>query len=171
MSVIELRKVYNGGVLETVRLNELLRQLSGEDRRLTNIDIWNILEQRSFYAAAQFEKNLGDDEDPGRVGLPVAMASAHYPLVAPISQRIVYVDDVVVHEGYRGRGYGQLLTEALIVWARDRQAAFVDLTSAPNRVAANELYLKMGIRIRPDIATYSRHNSRGHCPCKQNLNL
>ena len=55
------------------------------------------------------------------------------------------IEDVVVGSGIRGQGIGKALMEYIIGFAR-RELAPVDLnlTSRPERVAANELYRKMG---------------------------
>jgi ribosomal protein S18 acetylase RimI-like enzyme len=60
-----------------------------------------------------------------------------------------WIEDVVVDEAWRGQGVGQALTSAAIQRAAERGAKAVDLTSRPNREAANRLYLKMGFQPRP----------------------
>lgn len=58
------------------------------------------------------------------------------------------IEDVVVDEVVRGRGVGELLTNAAIDRARGAGAKAVGLTSRPAREAANRLYLRMGFEIR-----------------------
>lgn len=55
------------------------------------------------------------------------------------------VEDVVVSSECRGQGLGKALMEHLIAYAR-KELGDVDLhlTSRPHRVAANELYQKLG---------------------------
>lgn len=60
-----------------------------------------------------------------------------------------WIEDVVVDEDWRGQGIGQALTLAAIQRADERGAKAVDLTSRPNREAANRLYIKMGFQPRP----------------------
>lgn len=57
------------------------------------------------------------------------------------------VEDVVVSSQYRGQGLGRLLMEHVIEYAR-KELKIVDihLTSRPHRVAANELYKKLGFQ-------------------------
>ncbi len=55
-----------------------------------------------------------------------------------------HIEDVVVDEQCRGRGLGSVLIQKLIERARARHAVSVSLTSKPSRVAANELYQKLG---------------------------
>jgi ribosomal protein S18 acetylase RimI-like enzyme len=58
------------------------------------------------------------------------------------------VEDVVVDTAARGRGIAALLiTEALRI-AREAGARTVDLTSRPDRVAANRLYERLGFQAR-----------------------
>jgi ribosomal protein S18 acetylase RimI-like enzyme len=58
------------------------------------------------------------------------------------------IEDVVVDERYRGCGIGASITARLIEKAKERQVAYVDLTSSPRRVAANALYRKLGFVAR-----------------------
>jgi ribosomal protein S18 acetylase RimI-like enzyme len=55
-----------------------------------------------------------------------------------------WIEDVVVDEGARGRGVGSALNRAALVRAREAGARTVDLTSRPNREAANRLYQRLG---------------------------
>ncbi len=54
------------------------------------------------------------------------------------------IEDVVVDEAYRGQGLGKRLMEELIEHAREKGVRTLDLTSRPERVAANELYKALG---------------------------
>jgi ribosomal protein S18 acetylase RimI-like enzyme len=56
--------------------------------------------------------------------------------------------DVVVDGQARGHGVGTALTEAAIDLARARGARTVDLTSNPDRHAANRMYEKLGFSRR-----------------------
>lgn len=58
------------------------------------------------------------------------------------------IEDVVVDEAARGRGVGSRLSEAAITWATDAGAKTVDLTSRPDRAAANRLYERLGFEKR-----------------------
>ena len=54
------------------------------------------------------------------------------------------IEDVVVDGRVRGKSLGIALVEHALGRARVRGAKTVDLTSRPDRVAANRLYLKVG---------------------------
>ena len=58
------------------------------------------------------------------------------------------IEDVVVDESARGKGVGELLTNAATERARNAGAKAVGLTSRPAREAANRLYLRLGFEVR-----------------------
>jgi ribosomal protein S18 acetylase RimI-like enzyme len=55
-----------------------------------------------------------------------------------------WIEDVVVDEAVRGRGVGAALTNAAVRLANQHGARTVDLTSRPDREAANRLYPRLG---------------------------
>ena len=55
-----------------------------------------------------------------------------------------WIEDVVVDENFRNKGLGKTLTEACLEKAREIGLKEVNLTSNPNRKAANSLYQSMG---------------------------
>lgn len=57
---------------------------------------------------------------------------------------VAHVDDVVVEEASRGKGYGRALMQHLIDRAREKSCYSMEFTSRPSREAANALYQKMG---------------------------
>jgi len=59
-----------------------------------------------------------------------------------------YVHDVVVDEAYRGKGIAERLNRRLIEEAQRLGMRHIDLTSGPEREAANRLYLKLGYERR-----------------------
>ncbi|MDO0929574.1 GNAT family N-acetyltransferase [Streptomyces sp. TG1A-8] len=58
------------------------------------------------------------------------------------------VEDVVVDSAARGQGVAGLLTQAALRLAREAGARTVDLTSRPDRAAANRLYERLGFQVR-----------------------
>jgi ribosomal protein S18 acetylase RimI-like enzyme len=102
---------------------------------------------------------------PGRAGLEAIVGNPNCALfVARIDGTIVgsltlamyplptcvkaWIDDVVVDESARGRGVGESLNRAALEEARRRGAKEVDLTSRPQRDAANRLYVRLGFAQR-----------------------
>jgi ribosomal protein S18 acetylase RimI-like enzyme len=59
-----------------------------------------------------------------------------------------WIEDVVVDVGARGRGVGDALNRFAIDHARRAGARTVDLTSRPDREAANRLYRRIGFEPR-----------------------
>ncbi|MDI9887269.1 GNAT family N-acetyltransferase [Streptomyces sp. HNM0645] len=58
------------------------------------------------------------------------------------------IEDVVVDGAARGRGVAGLLIQEALRIAREAGARTVDLTSRPDRAAANRLYERLGFRTR-----------------------
>ena len=59
-----------------------------------------------------------------------------------------HIEDVVVDETARGSGAGAALVQAALDRAFELGARTVDLTSRPDREAANRLYQRMGFETR-----------------------
>jgi ribosomal protein S18 acetylase RimI-like enzyme len=65
---------------------------------------------------------------------------------------------VVVDVSQRGKGVGRELMRFAIDFARLSGAKSIDLTSRPFRIAANQLYLKMGFEKREtNVYRYTIH--------------
>lgn len=60
----------------------------------------------------------------------------------------VWIEDVVTDQSVRGKGVGKALIEQAIVYAKQSGASKLDLTSSPERVAANKLYQKLNFEKR-----------------------
>lgn len=58
------------------------------------------------------------------------------------------IEDVVVDKSARGKGIGEKITIAAIEKAKELGIKKIDLTSNPNRVAANRLYQRLGFKQR-----------------------
>ena len=59
-----------------------------------------------------------------------------------------WIEDVVVDKSARGRGVAAALVQAAVDRSSEAGARTVDLTSRPDREAANRLYLRMGFEPR-----------------------
>jgi ribosomal protein S18 acetylase RimI-like enzyme len=82
-----------------------------------------------------------------------------FPIPTGLRARI---EDVVVDSRVRGRGVGAALTKEALRLAAERGAKSVDLTSNPSRVAANQLYKRLGFEMR-ETNSY-RYVIRGQTP-------
>ncbi|MDZ4709664.1 MAG: GNAT family N-acetyltransferase [Saprospiraceae bacterium] len=70
---------------------------------------------------------------------------AWYPI--PTGLRM-WIEDVVVDENYHGRHIGEELVFFAMKQARQLGGRILDLTSRPDRIAANKLYQKLGFEKR-----------------------
>lgn len=71
-----------------------------------------------------------------------------------------WIEDVVVDASCRGNGIASQLVNSAIDKAREIGAAHLNLTSRPSRVAANQLYPKLGFALR-DTNVYRLSLDRG----------
>ena len=70
-------------------------------------------------------------------------------VVFPIPTGVrAWIEDVVVTASARGQGVGALLTREAVRIAGEEGARTVDLTSRPDREAANRLYARLGFERR-----------------------
>ena len=64
------------------------------------------------------------------------------------SGRKVLIEDVVVDEAQRGKGFGRELMLFAIDYAKSLGSESIELTSRPSRISANQLYQSLGFVIR-----------------------
>ncbi|MDR2955384.1 MAG: GNAT family N-acetyltransferase [Prevotella sp.] len=62
---------------------------------------------------------------------------------SPIGAK-AWIEDVVIDDMYRGKGYGKSIVEYAIDYVRNSGIDFLMLTSNPTRIAANKLYQDLG---------------------------
>jgi ribosomal protein S18 acetylase RimI-like enzyme len=80
---------------------------------------------------------------------PTAIVGMLTMVIFQISSGLrVWIEDVVVDKAVRRQGIGEALNRTAIEQARAMGARTVDLTSRPERPAANELYRKIGFEMR-----------------------
>jgi ribosomal protein S18 acetylase RimI-like enzyme len=85
----------------------------------------------------------GDGEDGGAVVGMLTLAV----FMLPTGVR-AWIEDVVVDDASRGAGVASALVAAALERAQQQGARTVDLTSRPEREAANRLYLRLGFARR-----------------------
>ena len=66
-----------------------------------------------------------------------------------LSRRQAVVEDMIVDDSQRGKGYGKEILLDLMQWAKENGVEMIELTSGSHRVAANELYKKVGFQLHP----------------------
>ena len=81
--------------------------------------------------------------DGGRIVGMLTLAT----FVIPTGVR-AWIEDVVVDDSARGSGAGAALVEAALAHSAQAGARTVDLTSRPDREAANRLYRRLGFEER-----------------------
>jgi len=116
-------------------VNQLLPQLSGSAPPLSLVRLNEMIQSSSVHLYIARE----DQEVLGMLSLVL------FPI--PTGMR-AWVEDVVVDEKARGKGIGKALSEHALKEALRLGAMTVDLTSRPSRVAANELYKRVGFTKR-----------------------
>ena len=121
-------------------LNSLLPQLSTSLPPLTLTQLDHIIGSKNqiLLAAVENQKILG------------TLTLIHFALPTGYRARI---EDLVVDQSARGLGIGQKLIQRALRLVQNRGGGVINLTSNPNRQAANRLYKKLGF-IRLDTNVY-----------------
>ena len=70
-----------------------------------------------------------------------------------------WIEDVVVDDKYRGKGYGKMIVEYAINFIRHLDADSIALTTNASRVAANHLYPSLGFE-KYETNVYKIHTFR-----------
>lgn len=124
---------------ELDELQSLICQLDPDPRTISLADISSMLKQGELFLFV-----IRDDR---KFNMPIIGMASIIIYQIPTCKK-GYIEDVVVDQNYRGLGLGRQLTQKCIDTARENNAKYIDLTSNPSRVAANELYKKMGFERR-----------------------
>jgi len=117
-------------------MQSLLPELSSSAAPLNAYMLDDIVDSRS---TALFIARDADDKIVGSLTLAIFRV--------PTGVR-AWIEDVVVNDGARGAGVGSALVEAAVARANEAGARTVDLTSRPDREAANRLYQRLGFEQR-----------------------
>ncbi len=113
----------------------LIPQLTGEEQHPTKNDLEKIInaEMTYIYVASDKETIVG------------SLTLILYRIPTGLKGMI---EDVVVDNSARGNGVASMLINKAIEKAREVGAKKIELTSRPSRVAANNLYKKLGFELR-----------------------
>ena len=117
-------------------INYLLQEQSPGARHITTKDLREALQNQNYRLFGAFEERKF-----------IGMGSVFYQ--RNLARWIAEIHDVVVVEAHRGHGIGQELVKTLLedarTFAREKDVRIkLYLTSRPSRIAANNLYLKLG---------------------------
>ncbi|WP_182354954.1 GNAT family N-acetyltransferase [Flaviflexus huanghaiensis] len=132
---VELVRTATPEVIEAI--NELLPQLSSSASSLSDEQVDNFLLQDNVFLFV-----FRADESAPITGM-LTLAT----FTIPTGLR-AWIEDVVVAEAARGNGAGRALIDEAVAYAQHLGAKSVDLTSRPNREAANRLYARAGFEKR-----------------------
>ena len=113
------------------RLEELLNQLTPQPSLLSEQTLRAVLDDSASHLYLL--------EEESRVVGMLTLGIYHSPTGSK-----AWIEDVVVDDACRGRGYGRALVAHAIAEAKKAGVAQLMLTSNPLRVAANKLYQAMG---------------------------
>lgn len=133
--MIVFRKLVKDDRKSFREINRLLLQLSSSAKRLSYGNFQKIVRDKSnlFSVLCDEKKIIG-------MGLVVFI---HTP--RGLRARL---EDVVIDEDYRRKGFGSTLVRQLIGEAQKRKALWVELTSRKDRVETKKFYQKLGFRPR-----------------------
>ena len=126
-------------------VNRLLKQLNFKSKELTVKRLLDVIKTSRLLMA----RDSGDQ----RSGESRVVGMATLVPVEKLMGRTGRVEDVVVDQGYRGQGIGRRLMELIVVEARRLGLEKLELTSSPERKAANKLYKRLGFK-RKDTNVY-----------------
>ncbi|MGA9533720.1 MAG: GNAT family N-acetyltransferase [Anaerolineales bacterium] len=115
-------------------IHSLLPQLSLDPPLPTKVELEALVQSESTCLFVA----LANEPESAILGM-VALVSYRIP-----SGHLSRIEDLVVDDGARGQGIGTALMEAAIRHARSLGSKAVDLTSNPDRRAANRLYQLRG---------------------------
>ncbi len=131
-------------VNDTTAIIQLLRELLDDPkcerpiRIRDRMDLIRIALQDNLRLVVARDIDINSQDHPNIVG----MASVHW--IELPTEITAYVDDVVVLGTYRKQKIGLKLMQELIRIAKYVCAECLDLTSGPQRIKANELYVGLG---------------------------
>lgn len=117
------------------QINVLLPQLSSHAQPFSLHELKRVLEQKHLvYLIAREKGNI--------VGMGLLWIFRKSIGLQGI------IEDMAVSETYQGKGIGKEIAKKLIDIGKRKKLTHIDLTSRPERVAANELYKKLGFQRR-----------------------
>ena len=128
MTLLRLTKAHKEDLAD---INRLLLQLSSSGRQLAFLAFRKIFSEKNIHLVV-----LRDKKKIIGMGTLIIM-----PTTTGLRSRI---EDVVVDSEYRGQGLGEKLTKHLMGIAKKNKVSVIELSSRPSRVAANNLYQKLG---------------------------
>lgn len=116
-------------------INRLIAQLSTSSHTFTEAELNSLIAspQSHLYALEYDEKIIG----------MVTLCIYQCP-----TGRKAWIEDVVVDQNHRGKGYGKLMVRKAMEECQNRGNVTLMLNSRPSRIVANQLYQSLGFEKR-----------------------
>jgi ribosomal protein S18 acetylase RimI-like enzyme len=122
--------------IDMADVNSLLAQLNPKVRK---VDLEKV---RAVMAHGIIVTVRDEDKDGQLIGIATLL------IINKLFSLCGSIEDVVVDEQHRGQGLGRKITEAMIAKGEALGMQFIDLTSNPKRIVANNLYQSVGFEKR-----------------------
>ena len=120
-------------------INNLLRQLNPDAPLVTKASLVKILSEGLCIKIAVLRDKSKNNQIFG-------MASLH--IIRTLFGLKGIIENVVVDERYRGKGFGKQLMNGLIELAKKKGVGYIELTSGPERQSAHRMYESLGFKKR-----------------------
>ena len=141
MPFIEEITVYSPQVYEAVKI--LLMELTGDTAPpFSENRFKEIIKAENSHLFIVKENSLLEEKTENIAGM-LTVGTYHTP-----GGTKAWIEDVVVSNVYRGKGYGKMLVQYAIDFVQSQGIDMLMLTSRPSRVIANQLYLNLGFKIK-----------------------
>ena len=131
MTNIKIERITSADSSTAEAISLLLKQLSSQEYTFTERELEALINDSSSSLFLLYT----EDKIAGMLTLGTYLSP---------TGRKAWIEDVVVDSAYRGKGYGKMLVEHAIEYARTLSPCTLMLTSNPARIAANELYRASG---------------------------
>jgi GNAT superfamily N-acetyltransferase len=131
MTNIKIERITSADSSTTEAISLLLKQLSSQEFSFSERELAALINDSSSSLFLLYT----EDKIAGMLTLGTYLSP---------TGRKAWIEDVVVDSVYRGKGYGKMLVEHAIEYARTLSPCTLMLTSNPARIAANELYRASG---------------------------
>lgn len=128
--------IHDASQISFSELNFLLQQLNPDLKATDQLHLQKLFHSNAIKLFGAF------DDHKKLIGI---LSVALFPI--PSGMRC-WIEDVVVDQSHRGKGLGKKLMNQAIEYAKANGAEYVELTSRPSRIEANEMYRSMGFEKR-----------------------
>ena len=116
-------------------INRLIAQLSTSSHTFTEAELNSLIASpQSYLYALEYDEKI--------IGM-VTLCIYQCP-----TGRKAWIEDVVVDQNHRGKGYGKLMVRKAMEECQNRGNVTLMLTSRPSRIVANQLYQSLGFEKR-----------------------